>query len=348
MHTDRPIADRDRFTDAGPAVSGSVQELIAVADGPPRPIVDGAGKSGAILERLTIGGVPHVLKVLDPSIDWTLRAVDSQQHCAAMWERGLLHRLPACLNQPIVGVARETRSDGTVIVGLLMRDVGPSLVPVSDEPITLDQHRAFLAHMAAMHVQFWMAGPEIDLVPLALRYLELSPRMARREAELGSSHLVPRLVGEGWERFAELAPDASGIVMPLLDDPAPFVSAVSTTPLTLLHGNWKLDNLGTDEQARTVVLDWEAPGRGPGTTDLAWYLAINCRRVPTSKEESIETYRGALESLGVDTAPWWERQLALGLLGAMLHFGWEKALGGRDDEFEWWESHAIAGAEHLA
>lgn len=342
-----PSGER-RPSGGGPALLESIDELLAGADGTTEPIVDGAGKSGAILQRVTIGGAPHVLKILDPSNDWTLRAVDSAQHCATMWERGLLHRLPGCLNQPIVAVAQETRADGTVVVGLLMHDVGPHLVPVSDEPITREEHERFLGHMAALHAEFWMGGPEIDLVPLGLRYLELSPRTARREAELGSSHLVPRLVGEGWERFAELAPTAAGVVLPLLDDPAPFTTAVSTTPLTLLHGNWKLDNLGSDRQGRTVVLDWEAPGRGPGTTDLAWYLAINCRRLPTSKEESIGHYRGALESLGIDTAAWWDRQLPLALLGATLHFGWEKALGGRDDEFEWWESHAISGAEMLA
>ncbi len=102
------------------------------------------------------------------------------------------------------------------------------------------------------------------------------------------------------------------------------MEALAQTPRTFVHGNWKLDNLGTDDAGRTVILDWEQPGRGAPLSDLAWYLAINCRRLPQTKEESIDGYRGALEDLGIGTAHWWERQLSLSLLGALVQFGWEK------------------------
>jgi hypothetical protein len=96
-----------------------------------------------------------------------------------------------------------------------------------------------------------------------------------------------------------------------------------------------------------VVLDWEQPGRGAALSDLAWYLAINCRRLPLSKEASIEVYRGGLEACGIDTEPWWDRQLALCLLGAMVLFGWEKALGGYDEELAWWETRIMPAAALL-
>ena len=115
-----------------------------------------------------------------------------------------------------------------------------------------------------------------------------------------------------------------------------------------MHSNWKLDNLGTDDQQRTVLIDWEQPGRGAGLSDLAWYLAINCRRLPQTKEASSEAYRRALESRGIDTGPWFERQLALSLLGALVQFGWEKALGGYDSELAWWEEQAVAAAPLLS
>ncbi len=73
-------------------------------------------------------------------------------------------------------------------------------------------------------------------------------------------------------------------------------------------------------------------------SDLAWYLAINCRRLPQSKEAAIAVYRPALEAAGIDTEPWWDRQLALCLLGALVQFGWEKALGGYDEELAWWQT----------
>jgi Phosphotransferase enzyme family len=340
-----------------PAAFASADELVAGAT--ERTALDGAGKSGARLERVVIGGQRYVLKHLDLSEDWTMRASGCLRGAPLLaWERGLLARLPACFNQPIVGVAPEDGSAGRPPSGgggrapsggcaLLMRDVTPWLVPVSDEPIGLDQHLRFLRHMAALHAAFWACGRECEVVPVMHRYLELSPWLAYAEAAVGSAHLVPRLVGEGWPRLAEVAPAAAAVVTPLARDPGPLVEALEVTPQTFVHSNWKLDNLGTDEQGRTVVLDWEQPGRGAALSDLAWYLAINCRRLPQGKEDAIAAYRGALEDQGIDTEPWWDRQLALCLLGALVQFGWEKALGGYDEELAWWETQAVRAAPLL-
>jgi thiamine kinase-like enzyme len=171
--------------------------------------------------------------------------------------------------------------------------------------------------------------------------------MAEAEAAIGSPHLVPQLVAKGWPLLAEVAPAAAQIVTPLARDPGPLLTALASTPQTLVHSNWKLDNLGTDDQGRTVLLDWEQPGLGAPLSDLAWYLAINCRRLPQSKEESILAYRAALAECGVGTGAWFDRQLALCMLGALVQFGWEKALGGYDQELRWWERQAVQGASLL-
>ena len=332
-----------------PAVFASVTDLIAGATSRVS-LTEGAGKSGARLERLVIGGQPYVLKHLDLAEDWTMRASGCLRGAPLLaWERGLLARLPACFNQPIVGVA-PTGGDGSAPSGgcaLLMRDVSPWLVPVTDEPISLDQHLRFLRHMAALHAAFWACGSECEVVPVMHRYLELSPWLAHAEAAVGSAHLVPRLVGEGWPRLAEVAPAAAAIVTPLARDPGPLVEALEGTPQTFVHSNWKLDNLGTDADGRTVVLDWEQPGRGAPLSDLAWYLAINCRRLPQGKQDAIAAYRRALEEHGISTEAWWDRQLALCLLGALVQFGWEKALGGYDEELAWWETQAVRAAPLL-
>ena len=333
-----------------PAVFASVTELIAGATARVA-VTEGAGKSGARLERLVIGGQPYVLKHLDLAQDWTMRASGCLPGAPLLaWERGLLARLPGCFNQPIVGVCR-VGGEGKAPAGgcaVLMRDVSPWLVPVTDEPISLDQHLRFLRHMAALHAAFWGCGSECEVVPVMHRYLELSPWLTIAEAFVGSGHLVPRLVGEGWPRLAEVAPAAAAIVTPLARDPGPLVEALAGTPQTFVHSNWKLDNLGTDDDGRTVVLDWEQPGRGAPLSDLAWYLAINCRRLPHSKEAAIAAYRLALEEHGISTEAWWDRQLALCLLGALVQFGWEKALGGYDEELAWWETQAVRAAPLLS
>ena len=89
------------------------------------------GKSGATLERVVIDGQDYVLKHLDLAQDWTMRASGCLRGAPlVLWERGILARLPDCLNQPIVGAAPERRG-----CALLMHDVSPWLVPATDAPI---------------------------------------------------------------------------------------------------------------------------------------------------------------------------------------------------------------------
>ncbi|MBO9523670.1 MAG: aminoglycoside phosphotransferase [Nocardioidaceae bacterium] len=316
-------------------VLSSIAELLDGARDA-RPLL-GPGKSGARLDHVTIGATPYVVKYLDPASDWTMRASGFDGFAPVeLWRRGILDALPDCIRQPIVAVALETST-----AALLMEDVSAWLVPATDEPITEAENARFLDHMAAVHAAFVATDLPIDVVTPARRYLELSPSMGEAELARGSSDLVPRLVREGWPRLAEVAPRAAAVVLPLAHDPAPLVDALARTPQTFVHGNWKLDNLGTDDAGRTVLFDWEIPGRAAPASDLAWYLAINCRRLPVSKEAAIALYRDSLTSYGVETEPWWDTQVALSLLGALVQFGWEKALGGYDDELAWWEEQAV-------
>jgi hypothetical protein len=330
-----------------PAVLPSIADMLSGATDL-QPLEDAPGKSGARLERLTIGGAAYVVKYLDPADDWTMRASGVLGGpVVPLWTRGILAQLPECFNQPIVAVAVENAGRTNQHTAVLMRDVGAFLIPAVDDPIPLTTHLTLLAHMAAFHATFWQAGPEFDVVPVMHRYLELSPWTAMAEESIGSTHLVPQLIGRGWKLLADVAPTAANVTTPLAWDPSPLVQALADTPQVFLHGNWKLDNLGADSEGRTVLFDWELPGLGAPLSDLAWYLAINCRRLPQSKVAAIAAYRNALEAAGIDTEPWWDRQLALCLLGALVQFGWEKALGGYDDELAWWEEKALVGARLL-
>ena len=329
-----------------PAVLPRIQDLLAGLDGL-EPMPDAPGRSGATLRRGHADGHSYVVKMIDARRDWT-------QHASGvlggpivpLWQRGILDRLPDSINQPIIGVAAEGEG-ARRRTAVLMHDVADWLIPAVDDPIPLSVHQLQLAHLAAMHAALWEPGPEFDVVPEMHRYLELSPWTAQAEAAIGSDHVVPPLLDRGWRLLPQVAPRAAAVVGPLALDPGPLVQALAQTPQAFVHGNWKLDNLGLDDRGRTVLIDWELPGVGAPCGDLAWYLAINCRRLPQSKESAIADYRSALEAAGVDTGGWWERQLALALLGGLVQFGWEKALGGYDDELAWWEDRATDGARYL-
>jgi aminoglycoside phosphotransferase (APT) family kinase protein len=142
-----------------------------------------------------------------------------------------------------------------------------------------------------------------------------------------------------------VAPRMADVIGPLLVEPWPIVDALSREPHTFVAGDWKLGNLGSLPDGRTILLDWALPGSGPPLVELAHYLALNSTRTPEghSKEDTIAVYRGALERNGIDTEPWFDRQLALVLAGVMVMLGWEKALGDAD-ELAWWEERVLAWA----
>jgi aminoglycoside phosphotransferase (APT) family kinase protein len=135
----------------------------------------------------------------------------------------------------------------------------------------------------------------------------------------------------------------SGLARRLHDRPGIITGPLAATPCTFLHGDWKMGNLGTHPDGRTILLDWTLPGAGPACWDLCWYLALNRARLPESKEAAIGRFRAALEAAGVATGGWWDVQLDLCLIAIMATFGWEKALGDAA-ELSWWERQVVGAA----
>jgi len=321
--------------------ASSLEDLLAAAS-TREPWEPEDTKSGARFERVVIDGARYVLKYQDPRDDWLLRATgDPGERYVRLWERGLLDRLPDVIDSAVVACF----FDGTVGM-VLLHDVSAHLL-VPGASFSGSQHNRFLDHMAAMHAAFWDWRDDVGLTPLATRYLVFSPAVARAEAALGSQAVVPTVMAEGWTRLPEVSARLAEVVLPLLDDPTPLVAGLSSVPHTLVHGDWKAANLGSHPGGRTVLLDFgEVPGEASPVADLSWYLALNSDLLPESKDQAINTYRAALEGHGIDTGGWWEAAVALELLGAMVQFGWEKALGSTS-ELAWWEARALEGTRWL-
>jgi Phosphotransferase enzyme family len=307
-------------------------------------MLDADGKSGAILERVVIDGEPFVLKHIDAANDWIMRQTgDLVGFPITVWETGVVDLAPSCIDHAYVGAAREGRAGA-----ILMRDVAHLLVPSGDAAIPLEQHLRFLEHLATFHASCWGWEDTAGLLPLTNRYCWFSPMALACERALGSRNEVPVIAEQGWARLPQVAPRLAGVVEPLVAAPWTLVDALAREPQTFLAGDWKLGNLGSHSDGRTILLDWALPGAGPPTIELAHYLALNSGRLPagTAKADTITAYRAALERNGIDTEPWFDRELDLALLGVMVQLGWEKALGD-PDELAWWEDRALAGAAYL-
>ena len=375
-----------RVPDCAPQGSGrrvyeSVEEMLSqavlselvgqpVTDVVSLPFHSGDGKSGSHFLTVEVGGRQHfILKRISRQWDWVMRVTgDHRCRPVVAWQGGLFDRLPEVIVHGTVACAVD--GEGWA---LLMRDFRDVMIPPGDAKLTDGENDIFLDSMAALHASFWDKPEAADIADgfcdLRYRYACFSPALMRPEAE--GPDAVPQLVLEGWELFPSLVdPAIARLVGGLLQNVQPLADALSRYPHTVVHGDWKLGNLGIIRQAadtdgpsqlpRAVLLDWALTGPAPPASDLAWYLALNSARLPVSKERCIALYRDSLAHR-LDKrfdAQWWPPQLELCLLGAFVQFGWEKALGAIHGETEavrsreraelaWWSEQARAGARWL-
>ena len=203
-------------------------------------------------------GKSYLVKYVGQRVDWLARALDDR-HCFVrqLWTHGVLAALPADIDHTIEAVADDRPNER---VALLLRDVGPWLVPSGSDTIPMAQHRAFMEHMAALHAAFWGFDDRVGLLPPGRRYTALGPATTAREAAAGHDDPVPRMLAPGWAALRHLAPEAHDHAVALSRDPTPLVTALEQTPATLVHGDWKAGNLGSHPDGRTILLDWGWPG----------------------------------------------------------------------------------------
>lgn len=328
----------------------SVSDLLAGAQRR-EPFVNPDGRSDAVFERVWIDGRSHVVKYLDLDHDFTMR-VSGDVGCRQVraWAAGLLDAAPELVDHAIVGAALGHGRNGWG-GALLMRDVSGELLPAGDDRIPAARHATFIDHLAGLCAATWGWHDDPDsgpgLLPYAARWAWFGYAALDGERALGWPERVPRIADEGWRRFGERAPaELVAVVDDLRRDATPLAAALRRTPSCFLHGDVKASNMGVAADGRTVLVDWAYVGEGPACHELAWHLALDRSRLPISKEGTVDLFRAALERYGVPIGGWWEPQLGLCLLGAVVQFGWEKALGD-DDELAWWCMAAQAGAAWL-
>ena len=310
------------------------------------PVQANDGKSGSTFERLQIAGERYFLKSLSHDEDWIMRVTGDVDHRPLRaWRAGLYHQTPDCIDHTIVAMAIDG-SGTSARLSMLMHDIGDHLIPEGDDVVAPEVHASFIDHMAAMHAHFWGWRDTVGLNPMAPRFRFFAPDNI--EGELRRADVSPVIVvaDRGWRLLAERAPALAAIAATIHADPQPLAHALSRTPSTFIAGDWKMGNLGRHPDGRTILLDWAYPGEAPGAWDLGWYLALNRARLPQSKEDTIAAYRGALERYGIETAAWFDRQIALSLLGISACFGWEKAHGD-EDELRWWSDRAEHAMQQL-
>lgn len=324
-------------------VASSVDELLARASSRVE-VGPGDGRSGSVFERAVIDGDRYFVKRLSPASDWIMRVTGDRVHRPYLvWQAGIMAAAPACIDHTVVAMKVAGEGDDAELT-MVMRDVAEQLVPEGDAVIPATQHQGFMEHMAALAVAFWGWQGSDGLTTMAERVRFFAPDNIAGELRMERIPGPIAAADAGWRALTTRSPLLSAVARAAHGQPTLLTEPLARTPSTFLHGDWKMGNLGTHADGRTILLDWAYPGSGPACWDLCWYLALNRARLPEPKEAAIERFRAALEQGGVDTAEWWTAQLDLCLVAIMAAFGWEKALGD-DAELHWWEARVANAVE---
>ena len=197
-----------------------------------------------------------------------------------------------------VGVPTATlhfaASDGQRYV-LLLEDLAPARAGDPAAGCTPEQVHAAIACAAGMHAAWWDSP--------ALASLDWVPEFDQLTA---TRHSICR---EAWpefvERYQSHFPDLCNRVGPALLDGLDTVRrALSEAPPTLLHGDFRPDNVmfeagGTGAPA--ALVDWQVMLRGPGLVDVAYFLLSATDRDTRRALELdvLRAYQAALARHGV-------------------------------------------------
>ena len=258
---------------------------------------------------------------------------------------GLMDLAPAAIDHATLGAAPWGRNGWGA--ALLMRDVSDDLPELGDDADRSETHHLGLPrrHRRAGGTAVGLSTVSSACSPTGCVGPGSVPHHSTARRRSGGRRRCPRsLTTVGRDSRFERRPTWS-----------PRSTSCATTPRRSRRRcrrprrrsftvTGRSETSGRAADGRVVLLDWAYPGEGPVCHELAWYLALNRARIPHghTKETTIDDFRSALERHGIATAGWWDLQLSLCLLGAVVQFGWEKALGD-DDELGWWTDVARQG-----
>jgi hypothetical protein len=304
----------------------------------------------------------YILKRLVWEKDWVMQMTDDQHWRAiTICQHGLLDRLPEEIDHTIIACA----ADGPGYA-LLMRNVSHTLFP--DETFLSKADHAFnLEAMAAFHATFWeddaLQNPDFNLCSPANLFTHTAPEKFRRIAAVNPALVIDTAL-EGWRLLPTFVDaDVFDLVQSLAHNPQPLCKALANYPQTLVHGDWRAPNFGIERNGRSQLnlLDWARPTPTAPAVDLAYYLVCGWHLLPVSQATTIALYKQQLARRLGDRfdESWWQPQLELSLLGALLMIGCFQAFNTAQSDneaarkqsqatFAWWSGQARAAARWLA
>ncbi len=196
-------------------------------------------------------------------------------------------RTPACY------YAEYRRSDGRVI--LLLEDLSHLRPGDQVAGASPAQARVAIQMAAKLHAKYWQGSgdPIPDWVPAAN-----DPDQIKNLTAIFQPTFEQVLADRG----DQLSPASHRVYTELLDW-EPYLQRMSKPPRTLVHGDFRFDNLlfGDDPDDETVLLDWQIVYAAQGVWDVALFLVESMqpdvRRA--HEDELLHLYHDTLRDEGV-------------------------------------------------
>lgn len=258
-----------------------------------QPMNGHGGLAGGYLSYVNTNNGRLVLKQMSIEYDWIMFASDDQLcRSVTLWQYGILDQLLPYADHKIITCARDGKG-----WAILMHDLtGSTFSPAT--PLTYEMISSFLDVLARLHAIFWnniaIAHPILGVCTPKQMLDQTALPIARKYPNYPTS-LIPGWVCGGWEVLPELLePNVLAKLHNLIEDPKPLYDTLKRYPSTLLHGDYRIDNLAFHNGC-PVLLDWQESTYTVMTTDLAWLVKHSYVQKVMSREQATKYYRSHLE-----------------------------------------------------
>jgi hypothetical protein len=256
-----------------------------------QPMNGHSGLAGGELSYVDTNAGRLVLKQMAISSDYVMYSTDDHE-CRAirLWQYGLLDQMFPHFEHKIIAASRD--GDGWAI---LMEDLTGKVFGWA-QPFPPNILRTFLDSLAKTHALFWndpcLQDPRLGLGDARYFLDQWSLAKKTNDATRG---VIPEWLRLGWGSLKGLVPqDTYSQILAFLENPQPLLDALNRYPCTLLHGDFRSENLAYAENP--VALDWQGATSSLMTIDLPWLTKHGNVQDVMSEEGALVYYRERLEA----------------------------------------------------
>ncbi len=253
----------------------------------------GTGQMGATY-RLSLscspGGAPPTLVLKVGADDEVMRALVAPGYAA---EIGFYEHLAPDLDVCTPRCWHAAITDDHARFTLLLDDAAPAVPGVQADGCSLEQARAAVGNLVGLHAPRW-GDPSLS-----------GHRFLMRPSEgmaTGMQAALAGALGPFVDRYAEqLDRDDVGTLHTVAERLAEW-QLTRLEPSTVVHGDYRLDNLLFGPDGSVSAVDWQSAAVGPALRDVAYFigtsLPTDVRR--THERDLVSEYHEALVARGVE------------------------------------------------